>query len=125
MCQPNENSPDDLMLHGREILVEPDDESYPLNAIHVYYKNVSCDEWNDKMLLLLPGHEYINHAVDPKKDTGTGLSKITLSANPRDTGNLCKIFQVKIGACVMIMLCNVMVKVVPYKQGMFFHAYFS
>ena len=54
------------------------------------------------MLSLLPGHEYINHAVDAKKDTGTGISKITLSANPRETGNLHKIFRVKIGACVMI-----------------------
>ena len=44
------------------------------------------------MLSLLPGHEYINHAVDAKKDTGTGLSKITLSANPMDTGNVRKIF---------------------------------
>ena len=80
------------MLCGREIIVGADHESYPLNAMHVYYKNVSCDEWNEKMLSLLPGNEYINHAVDAKKDTDTGLSKITLSANPRDTGNLQKIF---------------------------------
>ena len=44
MGQPDENSPDDLMLRSREILVGPDHESYPLNAMHVYYKNVSCDE---------------------------------------------------------------------------------
>ena len=102
MCQPDENSPDDLMLRSREIFVTPDHESYPLKAMHVYCKNISCDEWNDKMLSLLPGHEYINHAVDSKKDTGTGLSNISLSGNPRDTGNLHKIFQVKIGARVMI-----------------------
>ena len=40
--------------------------------------------------------------MDSKKDTDTGLSNISLSGNPRDTGNLRKIFQVKIGACVII-----------------------
>ena len=101
MCQPDENSPDDLMLRSREIFVTPNHGSYPLKAMNVYCKNISCDEWNDKMLSLLPGHEYINHVVDSKKDTGNGLSNISLSGNPRDTGNLCKIFRVKIGAHVM------------------------
>ena len=72
-----------------------------MKATHLYCKNISCDEWNDKTLSLLPGREYINDAVDSMKDTGTGLSNISLSGNPRDTGNLRKIFQVKIGACVM------------------------
>ena len=40
--------------------------------------------------------------MDDKKDTGTWISNITLSANPRETGNLHRIFQVKIGACVKI-----------------------
>ena len=102
MCPPEENSADDLMLRSREIFVAPDHESYPLKAMHVYCKNISCDEWNNKMLSLLSGHEYISHAVDSKKDTGTGLSNIALSGNPRDTGNLRKIFRVKIGAHVMI-----------------------
>ena len=44
MCQPDENSPDDLMMRSREIFVTPNHESYPLKAMHVYCKNISCDE---------------------------------------------------------------------------------
>ena len=70
--------------------------------MHVYAQNAYCDEWNEKMLTLLPGHEYTNEAKDSKKDNCTDLAKVEMSNNYRDTGNLKKTLHIKEGAKVMI-----------------------
>ena len=55
MNPPEENSEDDIMLQSRQISIGHDHKDYPLKAMHVYAKNISCDEWNEIMLNFLDG----------------------------------------------------------------------
>ena len=78
------------MLQACELKLNPDNENYPHNAMHVYAQNAYCDEWNIFKLKLLPGNEYTNIATDSKKDDCTELANITMPTNPHETGNLKK-----------------------------------
>ena len=85
-----------------ELKLNPNNENYPQDAMHVYAWNAYCDEWNEYKLKLLPGTEFTNIATDSKKDDCTELANITMPTNPCGTGNLKKILTVKINARVMI-----------------------
>ena len=99
---PLEGSNEDIMLQNCELKMNPSDEKYPSNVLHVYAWNAHCDEWNTYKLKLLPGKEFTNIATDSKKDDCTELANITMPTNPRETGNLKKIPTVKVNARVMI-----------------------
>ena len=92
----------DRMLQACELKLNPDNENYPYDAVHVYARNAYCDEWNTFKLKLLPGKEFTNIGTDSKKGDCTELANITMPTNPCETGNLKKILTVKINARVMI-----------------------
>ena len=94
------------MLQDCELKLNPNDENYPCDAMHVYAQNAHCDEWNTYKFKLLPGKEFTNIATDSKKDDCTQLANITMPTNPHETGNLKKILTVKINARVMITTNN-------------------
>ena len=87
---PLAGSEEDRMLQACELKLNPDNEKYPHNAMHVNAQNAYCDEWNIFKLKLLPGKEFTNIATDSKKDDCTELANITMPTNPHDTGNLKK-----------------------------------
>ena len=87
---PLEGSNKDRMLQNCELKINPNDEKYPSDALHVYARNAYCDEWNAYKLKLLPGKEFTNIATDSKKDDCTELANITMPTNPCETGNLKK-----------------------------------
>ena len=90
------------MLQDCELKLNPNDENYPCDAMHVYAQNAHCDEWNTYKLKLLPGKEFTNIATDSKKDDCTELANIPMPTHPCETGNLKKILTVKSNARVMI-----------------------
>ena len=90
------------MLQACELKLNPNNENYPQDAMHVYAQNAHCDEWNEYKLKLLPGTEFTNIATGSKKDDCTELANITMPTNPCKTGNLKKILTVKINARIMI-----------------------
>ena len=90
------------MLQNCELKMNPNDEKYPSDAVHVYAQNAHCDEWNTYKLKLLSGKEFTNRATDSEKDDCTELANITMPTNPHETSNLTKILTVKINARVMI-----------------------
>ena len=89
---PLEGSNEDRMLQNCELKMNPNDEKYPSDALHVYAWNAYCDEWNAYKLKLLPGEEFTNIAIDSKKDDCTELANITMPTNPCETGNLKKFY---------------------------------
>ena len=100
---PEPGSLEDIMLQSCELNIGPDDDTYPIQAMHVYAENIYCNEWNKFMLSRLSGQEFIIPAIDGKKDVSTNLAKVQFSDKPeRDTGNLRMILNLKVGARVMI-----------------------
>ena len=97
-----EGSEEDQMLQAFELKLNPNNENYPCDAMHVYAQNAYRDEWNTFKLKLLPGTEFTNIATDSKKDDCTEQANITMPTNPHETGNLKEILTVKINARVMI-----------------------
>ena len=85
---PLEGSNEDRMLQNCELKMNPNDEKYPSDAVHVYTWNAHCDKWNTYKFTLLPGKEFTNTATDSKKDDCTELANITMPTNPLETGNL-------------------------------------
>ena len=91
------------LLQACELKVGPDDETYPKQAMHVYAEDVHCNEWNNFMLSMLPGQEFVIPAIDGKRDVSTNLAKVQFSdKKQQDTGNLIMSFSLKVGARVMI-----------------------
>ena len=74
---PLEGSEEDRMLQSRELKLNPNHESYPHDAMHVYAQNVHCDAWNENRLKLLPGREVTNIATDSKKDDCIERANVT------------------------------------------------
>ena len=60
MCTtvPLEGSKEERMLQACELKLNPNNENYPHNAMHVYAHNAHCDELNEYRLKLLPGKEF-------------------------------------------------------------------
>ena len=81
-----------------ELKMNPNDDKYLSDALHVYACNAYCDEWNTYKLKLLPGKEFTNIATDSKKDDCTEIANITMPTNLHETGNLKKILTVKVNA---------------------------
>ena len=84
------------MLQACELKLNPNNENYPHDAMHVYAQNANCDKWNEYRLKLLPGKEFTNIATDGEKDECTKLANVTMPMNPHETGNLRKVLTVKI-----------------------------
>ena len=99
---PLAGSEEDRMLQACELKLNPNNENYPCDAMHVCTQNAHCDTWNAFKLKLLPGKEFTNIPTDSKKDDCTELANITVPPNLHKTGNLKKILTVKINARVMI-----------------------
>ena len=57
-----------------------------------------CSEWNSICLNSLDGELYSNKAFDVAKDKNTSLANIPFPTNPKRTGNLVELFNVKVGA---------------------------
>ena len=90
------------MLQAWELKLNPNNESCPHDAMHVYAQNVHCGVWNEHRLKLLPGRKSTNIAIDSKKDDCTELANVTMPTNPCETGNLKTVITVKINARVMM-----------------------
>ena len=99
---PLEGSEEDRMLQACELKLNPNNENYLHDAMHVYVQNAHCDEWNEYRLKLLPGKEFTNIETDSKQDDCTELANTTMPMNLCETGNLRKVLTVKINARVMI-----------------------
>ena len=65
---PLEGSEEDRMLQACELKLNPNNENYPHDAMHVYAQNVHCDAWKEYRLKFLPGRELTNIATDSRKD---------------------------------------------------------
>ena len=70
--------------------------------MHVYVENVHCNEWNNFMVSMLPGQEFVIPAIDGKMDVSTNLAKVQFSDKKQDIGNLRMSLSLKVGARVMI-----------------------
>ena len=99
---PLEGLEEDRMLQACDLKLNPNNENYPHDAMHVYAQNVHCDVWNEYILKLLPGREFTHTATGSKKDDCTELPHVTMPSNPCETGNLKKVVTVKINARVMM-----------------------
>ena len=100
---PEPGSAEDIMLQACELKVGPDDETYPKQEMHVYVENVHCNVWNNLMLNMLPGQEFVIPALDGKRDVSTNLAKVQFSdKKQQDTGNLRMSLSPKVGARAMI-----------------------
>ena len=64
---PLAGSEEDRMLQTCELKLNPNNENYPCDAMHVYAQNAYCDEWNTFKLELLPGKEFTNIVTGSKK----------------------------------------------------------
>ena len=64
---PLEGSKEDRMLQNCELKLNPSNDTYPHDVMHVYAQNAYCDEWNENRLKLLPGKEFTNIATDSKR----------------------------------------------------------
>ena len=102
MNVPEKGSSEDKMLQSRELHLLPDNDGYPRDAMHVYAQNAYCAEWNNTRLDQLNTMLYSCTAQDFSKDRNTNLANITFPTNPRDTGNLLSVLNVKVGARVML-----------------------
>ena len=70
---PLEGSEEDRVLQACELKLNPNNENYPCDAMHVYAQNAQCDAWNEYKLKLLSGKEFTNIATDSKKDDCTEI----------------------------------------------------
>ena len=57
---PLEGSKEDRMLQAHELKINPNNENYPHDAMHVYAQNVHYDAWNEHRLKLLLGRKITN-----------------------------------------------------------------
>ena len=73
---PLEGSEEDRMLQVCELKLNPNNENYPHDAMHVYGQNGHCDAWNEYRLKLLPWKEFTNIVTDSKKDDCTELANV-------------------------------------------------
>ena len=88
---PLESSEEDRMLQSHELILNPNHENYPHDAMHVYAQNMHHDVWNENRLKLLPGREFSNIATDSKKMTALNLQML-LCLPIHMTQEICKTF---------------------------------
>ena len=97
-----EGSEEDRMLQDCELKLNPNNENYPHDAMHLYAQNAHFDAWNEYRLKLQHGNEFTNIATDSKRDDCTELANVTMPTNKCKTGNLKNVITVKINTRVMI-----------------------
>ena len=90
MTVPLKGSEEDRILQACELKLNPNNDNYPHDVMHVYAWNAHCEEWNEYRLKLLPGKEFTNIATDSKKDDCTELTNVSMPTNACQTGNLKK-----------------------------------
>ena len=101
--KPEENSDVDKMLKARELNVNEDDENYPFDVLHVYARNLSCSQWNEKMLNRVNGGLYISRAEDRLQDVKIDMSQFDFSSlSATESGNLAHTLLLKVGARVFV-----------------------
>ena len=101
--KPEENSEVDKMLKARELSIKEDDKDYPFDVLHVYAKNLHCNEWNEKMLNRLNGTLYITRSEDRLQDVKIDMDQLDLSRlSATETGNLAHTLLLKVGARVFV-----------------------
>ena len=101
--KPEENSEVDKMLKARELSIKEDDKDYPFDVLHVYAKNLHCNEWNEKMLNHLNGTLYITRSEDRLQDVKIDMDQLDLSRlSATETGNLAHTLLLKVGARVFV-----------------------
>ena len=103
---PEKDSSVDFMLRSCEMNIPHTDPAYPINAMHVYAQNKHCAEWNNTRLDSIQDTLYTNNAHDVSKDGSISMSQITITEKLKETANLPKTVNVKIGARVMLT-CNI------------------
>ena len=64
---PLEGSEENRMIQAQELKLNPNNDNYPHDAMHVYTQNPHCDAWNEYRLILLPEKEFTNIATDSEK----------------------------------------------------------
>ena len=102
LMAPAANSKEDLMLRSRELHVSPKDVQYPRSAVHVFVRNVYCDEWNEHELENLSGSVVEYRARDQIQRGDVRLADVTLPQHPGLTGNLRERLRLKVGAPVIL-----------------------
>ena len=95
---PDRGSADDIMLKSRELHIDNTHPDYPHDAMHVYAKNEHCSHWNSTRLDAINDKLYTYLACDITKDQHTNLTDLSFPDNPRKTGNLAKLVNIKVGA---------------------------
>ena len=70
--------------------------------MHVYAQNEHCANWNSIHLDAIHDKLYTYVACDVTKDQHTNLANLSFPDNPRKTGNLAKLVNIKVGAWVML-----------------------
>ena len=73
------------MLQSCELNFGPDDDTYPIQAMHVYAENIHCNEWNKFLLSRLPGQEFIIPAIDGKSMCQQIWQKSNSQTNQNET----------------------------------------
>lgn len=102
METPIEGSHEDSILRSRELSCVFGDPDYPALAVHVYARNVHCDNWNKSRLNALPTPLVECRARDRTKDAHTSLANISFPKQAHLTGNLHEYICIKKGARVML-----------------------
>ena len=100
--QPEADSVDNLMLKSHELSIVPTHPDYPKKAMHVFTTNAEAATWNTEILSCLEGELYTYLADDCKNDQLANIANVVFSDNPKETQNLLRVLNVKIGACMML-----------------------
>ena len=80
---PEPGSPEDIILQSCELNIGPDDDTYPIQAMHVYAENIHCNEWNMFMLSRPSGQEFIIPAIDGNKGCVNKFGKSSILRQTR------------------------------------------
>lgn len=91
-------SEDDIELLKSRV-VSKSDVSYPTESLHVFKTNKDADEHNSNHLKNLQLEYFISRPLIRKRmSTKDGLIDVVISTKPSDTGRLCEIVSVAVGA---------------------------
>ncbi len=94
-----EGSQEDKILSSRELKIGEDDPNYPHNVLHVYARRKDADGYNDRRLAQLTGECFSSKAIIK---TNAKCEINFPGDDPRETGNLAVVLEMKIGARVMM-----------------------
>lgn len=99
---PDTGSEEDNKLKSRELKIDHNHKDYPKHAMHVFAQNQYCDQWNNICLNSLEGEMVTINCIDRSKDNMLNVAELNITSVTRETGNLAKVLNLKIGARVML-----------------------